>query len=108
MPDARRRSRLPQKTKPCHLIAKISFADDFQCHGAVQIDVDRLVSDPHRTATQLNRFPVFVLQKFIIIKPVYFQLGRGLAGGVFGRKLKWFNFFIQSSAEHADWTELRC
>ena len=27
--------------------------------GTVQIDIERLVSDPHRTATQLDRFPVF-------------------------------------------------
>jgi hypothetical protein len=24
--------------------------DDFQCHGTAQIDVERLVSDAHRTA----------------------------------------------------------
>ena len=108
MTNARRRAGFAQKTKPRRFITEIFFADDFQCHGAVQIDVDRFVSDPHRTATQLDRFPVFALQEFIIIKPVYFQLGRGLAEGLFGRKLEWFNFFIQSSAEHADWTELRC
>ena len=59
--DAGRRTGFAQKTKPRRFITEISFADDFQCHRASQIDVERFVSDPHRTATQLDRFPVFAL-----------------------------------------------
>ena len=34
----------------------------------MQIDVERLVSDAHRTATQLDRFPVFARHQFIVLK----------------------------------------
>ena len=68
MTNARRRAGFAQKTKPRRFITEISLADDFQCHGAVQIDVERFVSDPHRTATQLDRFPVFALHQFIMLK----------------------------------------
>jgi hypothetical protein len=46
VPHAGRRTRLAQETKPSRFVTEISLADDFQCHGAVQIDVERLVSDP--------------------------------------------------------------
>ena len=69
--DAGRRTRFAQETKPSRFVTEISFADDFQCHGAPQIDIERFVSDPHRTATQLDRFPVFVLDKLIVLKPLY-------------------------------------
>src|SRR5262249_1048271 len=51
------RPRFPQETKPGRLVTEISLADDFERHGTLQIDVERLVSNPHRTATQLDRFP---------------------------------------------------
>src|SRR5271165_6242858 len=68
MPNAGRRTRLAQKTKPSGLVTKISLADDFQRHRAVQIDVERLVSNPHCTATQLDRFPVFTRDQLIVLK----------------------------------------
>ena len=68
MANARRRSGFAQKTKPRRFITEISVADDFQCHGTVQIDVERLVSDPHRTATQLERFPVFARHQLVMLK----------------------------------------
>ena len=68
MTDAGRRPRLAQETKPCRLITEIVFAYDLQCHGAVQIDVEGFVSDAHRTATQLDRFPVFALHQFVMLK----------------------------------------
>ena len=71
MTNARRRAGFAQKTKPRRLITEISFADDFQCHRAVQIDVERFVSDPHRTATQLDRFPVFARHQFIMLKSLH-------------------------------------
>src|SRR5580704_15898286 len=76
MADAGRRSRLPQETETCRLFTEIFFAYDFQCHGAVQIDVERFVSDAHRTATQLDRFPVFALHQFVMLKAMRWQRGR--------------------------------
>ena len=69
--NARRCAGFTQKTKPCRFITEISLADDFQCHGAVQIDVERLVSDPHGTATQLDRFPVFAHHQLIVLKSLH-------------------------------------
>src|SRR5215468_456480 len=62
------RPRFPQETKPGRLVTEISLADDFERHGTLQIDVERLVSNPHRTATQLDRFPVFACHKFIVVE----------------------------------------
>jgi hypothetical protein len=58
MADAGGGTRFAQETKPRRFITQISLVDDFQRHEAVQIDVERLASDPHRTATQLDRIPV--------------------------------------------------
>jgi hypothetical protein len=44
MADAGRRARLAQETETCRLFTEIFFAYDFQCHGAVQIDVERFVT----------------------------------------------------------------
>src|SRR5271166_4020819 len=55
--NARRSAGFPQKTKSRRFITEVSLADDFQCHGAVQVDVERLISDAHGTATQLDRSP---------------------------------------------------
>ncbi len=74
--DAGRRTRFAQETKPSRFVTEIFFADDFQSHGASQIDVERFVSDPHRTATQLDRFPVFALDEFIMLKPFHSHLER--------------------------------
>ena len=59
MTHAGRRTGFAQETKPRRFVTEILFADDFQCHGASQIDVERFVSYAHRTATQLDRSPVF-------------------------------------------------
>ena len=59
MPQLGRRAGFAYKAKSGRFVAEISLADDFQCDRAVQIDIERLVSDPHGTATQLDRFPVF-------------------------------------------------
>src|SRR5580693_7535845 len=69
--DARRRAGFAQKTKPRRFITEVSLADDFQCHGAVKIDVDRLVSHPHRTATQYDRFPVLAPLQLIMLKSLH-------------------------------------
>ncbi len=60
MTDARGGTRFSQKSQPRRLVTEIFFADDFESHGATQIDVKRLVGDAHRTPTQFHRLPVFV------------------------------------------------
>ena len=57
MTDARSGARFPQETKPGRLVTKIFFADDFESYRASQIDVERFVSDTHRTATQFDGWP---------------------------------------------------
>src|ERR1700722_13197670 len=68
MTKAGRRACLPQETQPCQVITQMFFADDFQCHGAAQIDVECLVSDSHGTATQLDWFPIFPRHQLIVLK----------------------------------------
>src|SRR6516165_5476998 len=88
MPNTGRRTRLAQKTKPSRLISEISLADNLQRHRASEIDVQGFVSDPHRTATQFDRFPVFVRHQLVVLKSfrwlamcrLYCFLERGLAG----------------------------
>ena len=84
---------------------KISFADDFQCHRASQIDVDRLVSDAHGTATKLDRFPVLASHQLVVLKSLRWlvwccRLGRSLE-----RRLAGFNPASKTLAKHADRTE---
>ena len=45
-----------------------SVADDLQRHRTVKIYVERFVSHPHRTATQLDRFPVFARHQLVVVK----------------------------------------
>ena len=74
MAETRRRAGFAQETKPRQFVSKIFFADDFQCHGASKIDVERFVSDSHRTATQLERFPVFADYYLIMLEIVVLRL----------------------------------
>src|SRR6516162_6163450 len=107
MPNTGRRPRLAQETKSCRFVTEISLADDFKCHGAAQIDVERLVSDPHRAATQLDWFPVFARHQLVVVKSlrwlVWSRLNRFL-----GRTLAGLNAASKTLAEHADRTELHC
>src|SRR5215831_9720853 len=68
MPNAGRRTRLAQKAKPRRFIPEIVFTDDLQRHRASEIDVERFVSDPHRAATQLDRFPAFARYQLVVLK----------------------------------------
>ena len=68
MTDACRCTGFAQKAESRRFIAEVSLADDLQSHGAAQIDVERFVSDPHRTATQLDRSPVFARNQLIVVK----------------------------------------
>ena len=104
MTDARRRAGLAQKTKPRRLITEISFADDFQCHRAVQINVERLVSDAHRTATQLDRFSIFARHQLIMLKSLSCLFPRRL-DRFLDRRLTGFNTVGEGFAKHTDRTE---
>src|ERR1700693_5042297 len=105
MPQPRRRAGFAQKTKPRRFITEVFFADHFQCHGAVQIDVERLVCDPHRTATQLDGFPIFAPHQLVVLKS-----GRHVLRGwraIVRRRLVGF-ILNESLAKHADRTEFHC
>src|SRR5271165_62446 len=107
MPQLRRCAGLAQKTNPRRFITEIFFADDFQCHGAVQIDVERLVSDAHGTATQLDRSPVCARHQFIMLKSLH-RLFRRWLDRFLERRLAGFNTVSKSLAKHAAWTEFHC
>src|SRR6516162_5733060 len=101
-----RRPRFPQETKLGRLVIEISLADDFKSHGTLQIDVECLVSDPHRTATQLDRFPVLTRLQFVVLKSLrwlfrYCRLDRILGN----RSPAGLNPTGKTPPEHADWTE---
>jgi hypothetical protein len=68
MPQPRRRAGFAQETKPRRFVAQVLLADDLQSHGTAQIDIERLVSDPHRTPTQLDRFPFCARHQFIMLE----------------------------------------
>src|SRR6516162_6304280 len=101
MPNTGRRTRFAQKTKPGRFITEVSLADDLQRHGASETNVERLVSDPHRTATQLDRFPAFARYQLVVLKsfwwPVRCRLDRLLE-----RILARLNAAGKALAEHAD------
>src|SRR6516165_498094 len=106
MAQPSRRPRLAQKTKPCRFIAEISVADDFQRHRAAQINVERLVSDPHRTVTQLERFAVFARDQLVVLKSFRWLVQRRrdrLLERRFG-----LDPAAKTLAEHAHRTEFHC
>jgi hypothetical protein len=69
--NARRRAGFAQKTSPRQVVSEISLVDDFQCHSAVQIHVERLVRDAHCTATQLDRLSVFTRHQLVMLKSLH-------------------------------------
>src|ERR1700693_1867627 len=73
MTETRCRPGFAQKTKPRRLITEISLADEFQCHGASQIDVERLISDTHCAPTQLDRFPVLIGHEFVVFQATRYR-----------------------------------
>src|ERR1700758_2572823 len=105
MPQLRRRAGLAQKTNPRRFVTEIFFADDFQCHRTVQIDVERFVGDSHRTATQLDRFPVFALDQFIVLKALSRPLRCRLDHIPSSRRLAGLNPASESLTKRADGTE---
>src|SRR5271165_229410 len=107
MPQPCRPAGFAQKTKPRRFVTEISLADDFQCHGAVQIDVKRLVSNPHCTATQLDRFPIFARHQLIVLKSVRPVL-RCRLERILRRRLGGLSPASKTLAKHADRTEFHC
>src|SRR6516162_7111064 len=105
--NARRRAGFAQKTKPRRFITEIAFADDLQRHGAVQIDVERLVSDPHRAATQLDWFAVFARHQLVVLKSFRWLLQRRL-NCFLERRLAGLSATSKTLAKHADGTEFHC
>src|SRR5262245_47195049 len=104
MPNTGRRPRLAQKAKLRRFFAEISLVDDFQCHGAAQIDVKRPVSNAHRTATQFDRFPAFARHQLVVVKSLH-RLFRCRLERVLSRRLAGLNPASKTLAKHADWTE---
>src|SRR6516162_4680638 len=104
MPEPRRRTGLAHKTKPRRFISEISLADDFQCDGTVQIDVERFISDPHRTPTQLDRFAVFAHHQLVVLKSFRWLVQRRL-NCFLERRLAGFNAASKTLTKHAHRTE---
>src|SRR6478735_5248400 len=70
----------------------------------MQIDMQSFVSDPHGAPAQLDRFPVFVLHQFIVLKSLY-RLLQGRLARFLARRIPGFNSLNKSLAKHAYWTE---
>src|SRR5271157_1613796 len=104
MPQFRCRTGFAQKTKSSRFVTEIFFADDLQCHRAVQIDVERLVSDAHGAATQLDWLPVFARHQLIVLKSLR-RLFRCRLERILRRRLAGLNPVSKSLAKHADRTE---
>src|SRR6516165_10576612 len=107
MPNTGRRARFAQKTKSPRFITEIPLADDLQRHGAVQIHVERLVSDPHRTATQLDWFPAFARYQLVVLKS-FWWLVRCRLDHLLKRRLARLNAASETLAEHANRAEFDC
>jgi hypothetical protein len=78
----------------------------FKVTAAAEIDVERLVSDAHCTATQLDRFPVFARHQFIVLKSLqrlfrYCRLDRFFGSG----RLAGLNPSGKTLAQQADRTK---
>src|SRR6516162_5006876 len=104
MPQPSSRAGFAQKTKPRRFITEISFADDLQGHRASEIDVERFVSDPHCTATQLDRFAVFARYQLVVLKSFHRPFRRRL-DCFLDRRLAGLNATSKTLAEHADRAE---
>src|SRR5271166_3752844 len=100
MPQFRCRTGFAQKTKSSRFVTEIFFADDLQCHGAMQIDIERFVSDSHCTATQLDWIPVTAPQQFIMLKALS-RLSRCRLDHILERRPARRNPTGKTLAEHA-------
>src|SRR5215469_10390136 len=96
-----------QETKPRRFISQIPLADKLKGYRTAQIDVERLVRDPHRAATQFNRLPVFACHQLIVVKPLRWLVRCRLDCILGSRRLAGLNPG-KTLAEHADRTEFHC
>ena len=74
MPDASRRARLSQEAKPRRFVTDVFFADDLQCHGAAEIDVDdSQVGGGYGIATPASTeaMEMVARREGILLDPVY-------------------------------------
>src|SRR5260370_13955292 len=108
MPQPRRRTGFPQKTKARRFVVEISCADDLQRHRAAQIDIERFVSDAHCSATQLNRLPVFARHQLVVLKSLHHLFRCCRLHSILEPRLAGFNPASESLAKHADRTEFHC
>src|SRR5215469_6451187 len=96
-----------QETKPRRFISQIPLADDLKGYRAAQIDVERLVRDPHRAATQFHRLPVFACHQLVVVKPLRWLVRCRLDYIVGSRRLAGLNP-AKTLAKHAHRTEFHC
>ena len=108
MAKTRRSARFAQKAKPGRFITKILVVDDFQRHRTSKIDVERFVGDSHGTATQLDRFPLFVENQFIMLESARYAGGCYLSVAWFRRRFVGLGLLFEGLAKHAHRTEFRC
>ena len=101
---ARRRAGFAQKTQASRFITETLFTDDLQRHRASEIDVERFVSDSHRTATQLDRFPAFARYQLVVLKS-FWRLVRCPLHRLLERRLARRDAASKTLAEHANRTE---
>src|SRR5215469_5579281 len=95
---------LTQKTKPCRFVTEISLTDDLQRHRAAEIGIECLVSDTHRTPSQLDRFAIFARHQFIVLKSLR-RLFRCRLDRFLERSLAGFNPASENLAKYANRTK---
>jgi hypothetical protein len=107
MPQPRSCAGFTQKAEPRRFITDVPLTDDLQCHGATQIDIERLVSDPHCAATQFDRFPVFAHHQLVVVKSLRWLFRRRL-DSLLERRRTGLRRTRESPAKHAHRAELHC
>ena len=107
MPQPRCRPGFAQKPQASRFITETLFTDDLQRHRALEIDVERFVSNPHRPATQLERLAVFVRHQLVVLKSFRCPI-RCWSDPLLERRLAGLNTISQTLAEHAHRTEFHC
>src|SRR6516164_3631076 len=73
----------------------------------MEIDVERLVCDAHRTASQLDRFAVFARHQLVMLKSFWWLL-RCRPDRLLERRLAGLNPTGKTLAKHADRAEFQC
>src|SRR5262245_11689677 len=75
----------------------------------MQIDVEGFISDPHRTATQFDRFPVSARDQLVVLKSLQHLFRCCRLDRILGsRRLAGLNPVSESLPKHTDRTEFHC